>query len=131
MAKVVLKNVSVNFDLKRGKRDQFFPSLAGLKSKLRRSPPEVKSVIRSLSLEINGQERVGLVGRNGVGKSTLLRVICGILKPSNGIVKTTGSVGALFKGMDIVSPTLPRENIRRYAELKKLSEKSHKIWKRI
>ncbi|ELT50093.1 ABC-F family ATP-binding cassette domain-containing protein [Brucella sp. ZJ1_1] len=39
--------------------------------------------------------RIGLVGRNGVGKSTLLRIMSGILLPTNGSVTATGSIGML------------------------------------
>ena len=127
MAKVILDNVSVNFLLKTGERDRLFPSLRRLKNSAWQEPRKTKSALDNLSLEINDQERVGLVGRNGAGKSTLLRVICGVLKPSHGEVKTIGSVGAMFKGLDIISPSLsPRENIRHYSELKNLSKKSQK-----
>ncbi|WP_433684839.1 ABC-F family ATP-binding cassette domain-containing protein [Nocardia sp. CA-119907] len=39
--------------------------------------------------------RTGLVGRNGTGKSTLLRLIAGLLTPSSGRIETTGEVGYL------------------------------------
>ncbi|HHV70745.1 MAG TPA: ABC-F family ATP-binding cassette domain-containing protein, partial [Ochrobactrum intermedium] len=39
--------------------------------------------------------RIGLVGRNGVGKSTLLRIMSGMLLPTNGSVTATGSIGML------------------------------------
>jgi ATPase subunit of ABC transporter with duplicated ATPase domains len=47
-----------------------------------------------------GRERTGLVGRNGVGKSTLLRLIAGSQSPSSGIVARTGSVGVLVQRHD-------------------------------
>ncbi|MFI6866945.1 ABC-F family ATP-binding cassette domain-containing protein [Nocardia sp. NPDC050406] len=42
-----------------------------------------------------GVGRTGLVGRNGVGKSTLLRLIAGILTPTSGQIETSGEVGYL------------------------------------
>ncbi|WP_345750685.1 ABC-F family ATP-binding cassette domain-containing protein [Microbacterium rhizophilus] len=39
--------------------------------------------------------RTGLVGRNGVGKSTLLRLIAGVLVPTRGRIETAGDVGYL------------------------------------
>lgn len=39
--------------------------------------------------------RTGLVGRNGVGKSTLLRLIAGLLAPTRGRIETAGDVGYL------------------------------------
>jgi ATP-binding cassette subfamily F protein uup len=44
-------------------------------------------IIEGLTLTIQRGERIGLVGNNGVGKSTLLKLILGELKPSQGTVK--------------------------------------------
>ncbi|MBP0651143.1 ATP-binding cassette domain-containing protein, partial [Mycobacterium tuberculosis] len=43
-------------------------------------------------------ERVGLVGRNGVGKSTLVHLIAGELTPLAGSVAVTGRIGLLRQG---------------------------------
>ncbi|RYD64984.1 MAG: ABC-F family ATP-binding cassette domain-containing protein [Verrucomicrobiaceae bacterium] len=56
--------------------------------------PEGSAVFSDLNLAF-GTERAGLVGRNGVGKSTLLKVISGELKPFSGKVSVNGSIGAL------------------------------------
>ena len=42
-----------------------------------------------------GPERTGLIGRNGVGKTTLLRLIAGELTPRAGTVQRTGTIGVL------------------------------------
>lgn len=42
-----------------------------------------------------GPERAGLVGRNGVGKTTLLRIIAGALAPARGRVSVTGRIAVL------------------------------------
>ena len=52
--------------------------------------------IDHLSLEINDGDRVGLVGHNGSGKMTLLRVLAGIYKPNGGGITIEGQVGALL-----------------------------------
>jgi len=43
-----------------------------------------KAVLDSISMVINRGDRIGLIGSNGVGKSTLLKVIAGIEKPDKG-----------------------------------------------
>ena len=43
-------------------------------------------ILRDISFVINMNERVGLVGANGIGKSTLLRIITGELEPDHGTV---------------------------------------------
>ena len=45
-----------------------------------------------VSFTVNKGEVVGLIGHNGAGKSTILKVISGILKPTGGEVKTYGNV---------------------------------------
>lgn len=59
-----------------------------------------KSVIRNFSAEIFKGEKVGLIGRNGVGKSTLLKLIVGELKADSGEIKIGNRVkiGYLSQG---------------------------------
>ena len=59
--------------------------------------------IDGLTLQIGHGERVGLVGHNGAGKSTILRVIAGIYEPTGGAVHVEGEVATMFDigfGMD-------------------------------
>jgi ATPase subunit of ABC transporter with duplicated ATPase domains len=47
-----------------------------------------------------GAERTGVVGRNGVGKSTLLRLISGEQSPAEGVVSRAGAIGVLRQQRD-------------------------------
>jgi branched-chain amino acid transport system ATP-binding protein len=47
-------------------------------------------VLRSVSLEIGVGEAVGLLGRNGMGKTTLIRTILGHVRPAGGSVRVRG-----------------------------------------
>ena len=56
--------------------------------------PDGHTLFDNLSLSL-ARERTGLVGRNGVGKTTLLRLISGMADPAEGVVTRTGTVGWL------------------------------------
>lgn len=47
-------------------------------------------VLRGASLRLHPGERIGLVGANGTGKSTLLRIALGLIRPSRGLVRGFG-----------------------------------------
>ncbi len=49
-----------------------------------------KKVLENLSINIEAGESVGLIGCNGVGKSTLLKLIVGLLTPVSGLIKVNG-----------------------------------------
>lgn len=53
--------------------------------------------LRNVNLEIRTGEAVAIIGRNGSGKSTLLQMICGTLAPTEGSVKTSGTIAALLE----------------------------------
>ncbi|MFM5404787.1 ABC transporter ATP-binding protein [Aeromonas veronii] len=55
------------------------------------------SALKSVSLSIKKGETVGIVGRNGSGKSTILQVICGTLNPDSGKVVVSGKIAALLE----------------------------------
>jgi ATPase subunit of ABC transporter with duplicated ATPase domains len=63
-------------------------------SNLSWSTPDGRPLFSNLDLSF-GAERAGLVGRNGVGKSTLARLIAGELQPGGGTISVTGTVGLL------------------------------------
>lgn len=56
-----------------------------------------EEIIKDVSLEIHKGDYVGIIGPNGGGKTTLLKLMLGILKPNDGIVKLFGTNIQEFK----------------------------------
>jgi capsular polysaccharide transport system ATP-binding protein len=51
-----------------------------------------KQVLRGVSAQFRKGERVGILGRNGTGKSTLVRILAGVEAPTRGVVRRSMSV---------------------------------------
>lgn len=69
-------------------------------------------VIDGLSLEVPEGQSIALMGRNGSGKSTTLKLLSGVLKPDAGWVRTRGRVGGLLEVGAGFNPDLTgRENV--------------------
>lgn len=58
---------------------------------------EQKTVLRDINVNIKKGDFVGIMGRNGVGKSTLLKLIAGIYRPTRGEIKTHGRIAPLLE----------------------------------
>jgi ABC-type polysaccharide/polyol phosphate transport system ATPase subunit len=68
--------------------------------------------LKHVSFTIGDGEVVGVVGRNGSGKSTILKIIAGVYKPTAGSVNVTGQVAALIElGAGFHPDLTGRENI--------------------
>jgi ABC-2 type transport system ATP-binding protein len=83
--------------------------------------------LRNLSFEVQPGEAVGIIGKNGTGKSTLLKLIAGVLKPDEGEVVVRGKVAPLIQLSAGFSGDLTgRENVLLVASLHGLSKKEIK-----
>ncbi len=68
--------------------------------------------LRNVSFEVQAGEALGIIGANGAGKSTALKVLCRILKPTSGRRAVRGRVGSLIEVASGFHPDLTgRENV--------------------
>ena len=68
--------------------------------------------LKNVSFDVRRGEVVGLIGHNGAGKSTILKVISGILKPSEGSVSVHGNIAPMLElGSGFDMDMTGRENI--------------------
>jgi len=72
---------------------------------------DIRALLDGVSLGVNEAERIGVVGRNGGGKSTLLKVMAGIEAPDEGRIAKAGSVniGILSQVDDMEESSLVRD----------------------
>lgn len=75
-------------------------------SKISWSTPDGRALLSNLDLSF-GSERAGLVGRNGVGKTTLLRLATGEIAPLAGTITVDGTLGLLRQAVQVT----PQETV--------------------
>lgn len=91
-----LKSYSIKQNLLRGKRNRV----------------EIFEAVKNVSFQVEKGEILGLIGKNGSGKSTMLRAIAGIFSPNSGSIDLHGhSVSLLAIGVGFQPELTGRENI--------------------
>lgn len=72
--------------------------------------------VKGVSLTVDEGDHLALLGHNGAGKTTILRMIAGIYPPTRGKVITTGSIGCVLDVNSAISPDMTgREAIKYYS----------------
>ena len=74
-----------------------------------------KSLFENISYVINRRDRIALVGKNGAGKSTMLKIIAGLQSPTSGTVAvpTDTTIGYLPQHMTISDTATVRDEVRK------------------
>lgn len=89
-------------------------------SKSFRSSHEINNVLRDVSLKVEEGDFVSIIGYSGTGKSTLINLIAGLLKPDSGTVTMDGSIivgpgperGVVFQNYSLLPWLTVTENVR-------------------
>ncbi len=97
MPAVVLEDVSKRFALRHQVSRSFQEVFLSILRGGRDSAPEEFWALRGVSFEILPGKTVGLIGSNGAGKSTVLKLIARIIEPTSGRIEVNGRVGALLE----------------------------------
>ncbi len=90
----------------------------------------VKPLFKDVSFVINERDRIALVGKNGAGKSTMLKILCGLQKPTSGFVSIPNdtTVGYLPQVMKLSDDTTVKEETRKaFSDKTKMEAKLKKM----
>ncbi|PYD00195.1 ABC transporter ATP-binding protein, partial [Microbacterium esteraromaticum] len=117
---IEVADLGVRFRRNRRGRRSFKDLFAGAS---RRSRPGEFWALRDVSFTVEPGESIGVVGRNGQGKSTLLRLVAGVLLADEGTVRVNGGVAPLIELTGgFVGDLSVRENVRLTAGLHGMSK---------
>lgn len=107
---IQVNDVHMKFNLASEKLDSFKEYL--IKTLKREVTYEEFWALKGVSFQVEKGDALGLIGLNGSGKSTMLKVIAGVLKPTKGSVAVNGSVAPLIElGAGFDADLTARENV--------------------
>ena len=92
---IKVEHVSMRFSLASEKIDSFKDYV--IKSIKRQISYDEFWALKDISFSVDKGDSLGLIGLNGSGKSTMLKVIAGVLKPTKGSVSVKGTVAPLIE----------------------------------
>lgn len=88
---ISFKNVSKEYILYKNEQERFKALF------IKPKKPKINKALNNVSLDIYPGESIGIIGDNGAGKSTILKMITGVAHPSEGEVTVNGKVAALLE----------------------------------
>lgn len=90
----------------------------------------VKPLFEDVSFVVNDRDRIALVGKNGAGKSTMLKILCGLQKPTAGTVSVPNetTIGYLPQVMKLTDDTTVREEAyKAFSDITRLKERADEL----
>ncbi len=92
----------------------------------------VKPLFTDISFVINERDRIALVGKNGAGKSTMLKILADLQTPTEGTVSIPNdcTIGYLPQVMKLQDSTTVRDEVRKaFADISKMASKVERLQK--
>ena len=111
LAYPLLESVAGSYSLSKRVTNKVGGVLRGGRQGLRKEGVPRVSALTDLSIKIEDGDRVGIIGHNGAGKSSLLKLIAGIYTPTSGSVDVKGNICSLLDLNTSYEPDLSRENV--------------------
>tara|TARA_B110001454_G_C12679763_1_gene417493 strand:- start:581 stop:1330 length:750 start_codon:yes stop_codon:yes gene_type:complete len=113
---IEVEGVSKKFKIFHEKRNSIFESIIGWFQRSKHY--EEIEVLKDISFKIKKGEVLGIIGKNGEGKTTLLRMISGVYSPDKGKITVNGSlIPFLGLGVGFMGELTARSNVIQYGLL--------------
>ena len=90
---ISLKNISKSYIIYQDRAN----TLKDLFTRMKKNKYKLNKVLDNVSLDIYKGQLVGLIGKNGSGKSTILKLITKIIYPDSGEIITNGKISSLLE----------------------------------
>ena len=104
------ENVSIHYRVPRGGSRSLKEHM--IRRLRRRVAYDEFAALRSVSFDVADGENVGVIGRNGAGKSTMFKAICRVVRPSGGRLIVRGRIAPLLElGLGMNAELTGRENV--------------------
>jgi lipopolysaccharide transport system ATP-binding protein len=122
MSAIIVDNVSKKFKLPHEKKSTLFHNLIGIVK--RQMSYEEFWALKEVSFEIKKGEAFGIIGKNGSGKSTMLKLLARVLYPDSGSITMNGKVASFLElGVGFQQELTAQENIYIYSSILGMSRK--------
>ncbi|MDD4187281.1 MAG: ABC transporter ATP-binding protein [Bacilli bacterium] len=109
---IKIENVSMKFNLGVETDNSLKMIFIRLFNPKKRNKKQYFWALKDIDFNIQKGEVVGIVGANGAGKSTILKVVSGVMKPTKGIVEANGKISPMIElGAGFDGELTARENI--------------------
>lgn len=124
MSVIKFRNVNKSFRIYKNKANSLKEQLIVNIFKKRKLEVEEYKVLENINFDIEKGETIGIIGQNGAGKSTTLKLIAKILYPDTGEIEVKGKISSLIEVGAGFHPDLSgRENVYLYASIIGVSKK--------
>ena len=124
MSVIKFRDVNKSFKIYKNKANSLKEQLIVNIFKKRKLEVEEYKVLENINFDIEKGETIGIIGQNGAGKSTTLKLIAKILYPDTGEIEVKGKISSLIEVGAGFHPDLSgRENVYLYASIIGVSKK--------